>query len=111
MEMSGDKGPQERDFTPRHIGALYAIEDGAEINWLNENEQRPPPKHTYGYVEGLWQAGIIVLKFKVKGPSISLKEHFVDTPPHPYSCSARGNYSGGGTLGLRNERTVHSRVC
>lgn len=94
MEMSVNKGPQERDFTPRHIEALCAIEVGAEINWLNEmssSERRPPTKHTCGYVERLWQARIIVLKFKVKGPSIKLKgrkEHFVDTPSHPYTAAA-----------------------
>lgn len=86
--MSVNKRLQERDFMPRHIGALYAIEQGAEINWLNEmssSEQRPLAKHTYRYLERLWQAGIIMLRFKVKGPSISLKgckEHFMDTPPH-----------------------------
>lgn len=86
--MSVNKRLQERDFTPRHIGALYAIEEGAEINRLNEmstTEQRPLAKHTYGYLERLWQARIIVLKFKVKGLSISLKgckEPFMDTPPH-----------------------------
>ena len=86
--MSVNKRLQERDFTPRHIGALYAIEKGAEINWLNEmssSEQRPIAKHTYGYLERLWQAQIIVLKLKVKGLSISLKgskEHILDTQPH-----------------------------
>lgn len=84
VEMSVNKGPQERDFTPRHIGALCAFEEGSEINWLNgmsSSERRPSPKHTCGHVERLWQARIIVLEFKVKGPSIKLKGrkgHFMD---------------------------------
>lgn len=52
---------------------------------MSSSEQRPAAKHTYGYVERLWQARIIALKLKVKGLSISFKgwkEHIVDTQPH-----------------------------
>jgi len=85
--MSVNKRFQERDFTPCHIGALRTIDKGAEINWLNEmrGSGQRPAKHTHGYLEGMWQARIIVLKLKVKGLSVGhkgCKQHFMDTQPH-----------------------------
>lgn len=120
--MSVNKRPREGGILRHATQTHHRLLKGVEINWLNEmssSEQRPTAKHTYGYVERWWQAGIIALKLKVKGLSIifkGCKEHIADTQPHQTCIHWPGgeNQAGSSNLcmvALRRSRSSPSAPC